>query len=187
MHRAALNNGLDLPMTLASRRSSYLASTDPTALRIRANDYDRAQAPVDGAIDSTIRTESSLSLQRLLALSSKPTAAKVSSPVIRSAIRSGPAYIDSQLLRPSFESQPCKVFRTARLNRFRYNVGNIVVMALFNSDAILCPSSVQRCLSNLAAEFGVTGLEQPGSRQETCRCGQPRALRVRLSASTRFR
>lgn len=78
-----------LPPTVRKQRA--LALTDLTTLCIRANDYDRAQALVDGAIDSTIRTESSLSRQRLLTLSSKLATGKVSSPEnsIRDRIRSG--------------------------------------------------------------------------------------------------
>lgn len=78
-----------LPPTVRKQRA--LALTDLTTLCVRANDYDRAQALVDGAIDSTIRTESSLSRQRLLTLSSKLATAKVSSPenAIRDKIRSG--------------------------------------------------------------------------------------------------
>ncbi len=78
-----------LPPTVRKQRA--LALTDLTTLCVRANDYDRARALVDGAIDSTIRTESSLSRQRLLTLSSELASVSAGSPgsKIRDKIRSG--------------------------------------------------------------------------------------------------
>ena len=78
-----------LPPTVRKQRA--LALSDLTTLCVRANDYDRAEALIDGAIDSTIRTESSLSRQRLFALSSELARENVGSPgnLIREKIRSG--------------------------------------------------------------------------------------------------
>jgi transcriptional regulator with XRE-family HTH domain len=78
-----------LPPTVRKQRA--LALADLTTLCVRANDYDRARALVDSAIDSTIRTESSLSRQRLLTLSSELASAKKGSPgnTMRDKIRSG--------------------------------------------------------------------------------------------------
>ncbi|WP_432847242.1 helix-turn-helix domain-containing protein [Amycolatopsis sp. CA-161197] len=78
-----------LPPTVRKQRA--LALADLTTLCVRANDYERARSLVDGAIDSTIRTESSLSRQRLLTLSSELASADVGSPgnYIRESIRSG--------------------------------------------------------------------------------------------------
>jgi tetratricopeptide (TPR) repeat protein len=81
----AAADSLLVSLSPIENKARALALADLTTLAVRTKDFDRANAIIQDAIDVTIRTESSIARQRLLALASTLSAS--SDPGATSALR----------------------------------------------------------------------------------------------------